>query len=402
MKILQIIPYFFVDWAGGRGGRPVETVYGLSKALVEQGHSVSIYTTNAFNKIEVCRDNTLDLDGIRIHEFDSLTSRGSFPIHLYISPSLIPALRNTMSTFDIIHLHEYPTFQNLLAHHYAMKHGIPYVLQAHGSVAPSSQKGVLKKVFKALCGHRILRDAAKVIAVSPMEVEQYKRMGISEDKIEIVPNGIDITEFQNLPERGKFRRKHGLDNAEKIVLYLGRIHQVKRIELLVRSFAKVAKELRSVKLAIAGPDDGYLPLVKQLIKERQIEEKVLLTGPLYKKEKLEAYIDADVFVNPRPDEIFGIVFLEALACGTPVICTTGCGIANIINGQVGLAVSFNEACLCNAILSLLTDESMRLKFSKHGKWLVRERFTWEKIAKQVEPIYSQCLYNSNRHLKSAP
>jgi len=157
-----------------------------------------------------------------------------------------------------------------------------------------------------------------------------------------VPNGIDLAEFENLPTRGNFRRKYGLSNEEKIVLFLGRINQVKGLDLLVKAFASISREMADTKLIIAGPDDGYLSTLEQLIEKLNIKAQTLFTGPLFGKAKLEAYVDADVFVNPRADEIFGLVFLESLACGTPVICSQGCGIANIIDNQVGFAVS-NDA-----------------------------------------------------------
>jgi glycosyltransferase involved in cell wall biosynthesis len=212
-------------------------------------------------------------------------------------------------------------------------------------------------------------------------------MGVSEDKIEIVPNGIDLAEFENLPQRGEFRKKYGLDDSQKIILYLGRIHQTKGIDLLARAFADLTKELDRAKLVIVGPDDGYLPALKKLIKELKIEEKVIFTGPLYEEEKLKTYIDADVFVNPRADEIFGLVFLEALACGTPVICSRGCGIADVIDGQAGLAVPYDKDRLSDAILRMLSDDKMRQQFREKGKLLVRERYNWGKIVEQVEGLY---------------
>ncbi len=113
-----------------------------------------------------------------------------------------------------------------------------------------------------------------------------------------------------------------------------------------------------------------------------------MAGPLYGREKLKAYVDADVFVNPRADEIFGLVFLEALACGTPVICSQGCGIADVINGQVGLAVPYDKGALCKAMLDMLYDNKKRQEFGQRGKLLVCQQFDWEKIGKQVEDIYN--------------
>jgi glycosyltransferase involved in cell wall biosynthesis len=106
--------------------------------------------------------------------------------------------------------------------------------------------------------------------------------------------------------------------------------------------------------------------------------KVLFTGPLYEREKLRAYIDADVCVLPSSYDIFGITVLEAMACGVPVIVSEHCGIAEVIDGQAGLVVPHGEERLQNALLRMLRDDQMRQRFGANGKALVRDRFDWVK------------------------
>jgi len=389
MKILQVTPTFVPSKFGG-----VKVVsYSLSRVLAERGHKVVVYTTDAdIGRSRLRNTHSVNtISGVNVRYFRNLSNFAAFKYRLFLPLGMILAARKEIDSFDIIHLHSFRDFQSIVIRHYAKKYGIPYILQAHGSLITYLQKGAVKKIFDKLWGYRILRDAAKVIAVTQTEAEQYKSMGVSEDKIEIVPNGIDLAEFDNLPAGGEFRRKYGLSGEQKIILYLGRIHQTKGLELLVKAFAEVIKELPNTKLVIVGPDDGYLPALEKLIKELKIENKTLLTGPLYKEDKLKAYVDADVFVNPRADEIFGIVFLEALACGTPVICSIGCGLAEVINNQVGFAVPYDKDQLQQAILHILSDEKMRQEFGEKGKLLVREKFNWEKIVERLESVYLSCL-----------
>ena len=197
----------------------------------------------------------------------------------------------------------------------------------------------------------------------------------------------DLSEFDNLPERGEFRTKYGLDANQKIILFLGRIHRIKGLDLLIKVFSDLAKFLDDVKLVIAGPDDGYLTSLKKLVADSEISEKVLFTGPLYGQEKLKAYVDADVYILPSFYETFPMTLLEAMACGTPVIVTDRCGIADVINGQAGLVVPYDKDQLRDALLHMLSDDQMRLRFGEKGKLLVREKFNWEKIAEQVEGVY---------------
>jgi glycosyltransferase involved in cell wall biosynthesis len=386
MKILQVIPYFVPAWAYGG---PVPVAYQISKELVKRGHEVVVYTTDTLDQKARQKTGYLETEGIKIYYFRNISNSLAWK-RFFLSPGIMPRISKEIKTFDVIHLHEFRTFHNIAVHHYAKKYSIPYVLHAHGSVATYFQKGTLKRIFDRLWGYKILRDATKVIAVTPMEAEQYKSMGVSERRIEIVPNGIDLAEFDDLPQRGGFRKKYDLDYNQKMILYLGRIHKIKGLDVLAKAFADLSKELNNVKLVIAGPDDGYLPALKQLIKKLQIEEKVLLPGPLYGEEKLKAYVDADVYVLPSIYETFPVGVLESCACGTPVIVTDRCGIADVIDGQAGLVVPYDKDQLSSAILRMIGDEKARCEFAKRGKSLVGEQFTWEKIAKQLESIYESC------------
>lgn len=390
MKILQVIPYFYPAWTYGG---PVRIAYELSKRLVERGHDVTVYTTDALDKSARLRSGgkTLDIDGIKVCYFKNLSNNLAFNHHLFISPSMILPMRGECQNFDILHLHDFRGFQSLVAYHYAKKHGLPYVLQAHGEIPRIAQKQMLKKMFDLFIGYKILRDASKVIAVTKTEAKQYGSMSVSEDKIEVVPNGIDLSEFANLPKRGEFRSKNNLNDSQKIILYLGRLNKVKGLDLLARAFAGLSRDLDNARLVVVGPDDGYLSTLEKIIEELKIKDKVLFTGPLYGKDRLGAYVDADVFVNPRADEIFGLVFLEASACGTPVMCSQGCGIADVIDGQIGLVVPYDKEQLQHALLHILGDIKMRREFGEKGKLLVRERFNWEKIAEQVENLYERVL-----------
>lgn len=375
MKILQVISFFSPAYGGGA----FEVCYHLSKELAIKGHEVTVYASD----YKLSRGCIRSIPKVRIRTFKSWSNW----VRFYITPGMIKEVKEEIKYFAVIHMHAYRGFQNIVTHCYAKKYNIPYIFQAHGSFETFSENTKLKRIFDVIWGHRILKDASKVIAVTPTEAEQYKSMGVSENKIEVVPNGIDLSEFDNLPERGEFRRKYDLGSNQKIILYLGRIHKTKGLDLLARAFADLSKSLNGTTLVIVGPDDGYLPSLKKLVTDLKISDKVLFTGPLYGQEKLEAYVDAGVYVLPSYYEIFSLTVLEALACGTPVIVTDRCGIADIIDGQVGLVVPYDKDQLSNAILRILSDDIMRREFRKRGKLLVREKFNWEKITEQIEGIY---------------
>ncbi len=389
MKILQVSNSFKYAWESGGMAR---TAYDLSKHLVQRGHEVTVFATEKglSKDFKVTRNQPVIVDGIETYYFRNVSNY--LAERTFTIPYRLPfAARKRLKEFDVIHIHDYRRLAVPVIHYYARKYNVPYVLQAHGSLTTFFQKGWLKRTFDAVWGFRILKDASKAIAVTRIEAEQYKHMGVSEDRIEVISHGIDLSEFDNLPGRGEFRREYDLDSKQKIILYLGRIDKIKGLDLLVEAFTELSKSLNSVRLVIVGPVSRDLPSLKKLVADLGIGNKVLFTGPLYEEEKLKAYVDADVYVLPSSYEMFGITALEACACGTPVIVTDRCGVADVINGQAGLVVPHDEEQLRQALLHMLGDDKLRQEFGEKGKSLVRAKFNWEKIAKQVERVYKEIL-----------
>jgi len=395
MKILQVSTSFKPAWETGGTCR---VAYEISKNLVKRGHRVTVFTTDRGEKrINVQKNQPVLIDGIRVYYFRNISNY--LAKKKTVIPYYLPAIaKRQVKDFDIIHMHEHRSLLTAIVYHYARKYGVPYVLQSHGSLPRMGKQG-LKKLYDWVWGYRILRDATKVIALTETETEQCRIMGVDEDKIEIIPNGIDLSEYENLPEKGEFRKKYGIQDNEKIILYLGRIHKTKGIDLLISAYADLIKKLDNVRLVIVGPDDGFLPFLKKQVKDLKINHKVLFTGPLYGKEKLEAYVDADVFVLPSIYETFPNTVLEACACGTPVIATKAKHKHDWIHNKVGYVVERDKHHLQNAIVKILKDEQLRKNLGKEGKRLIKQRFNWEKIVEKFEDIYSSVSNRSSKYLE---
>ena len=378
MNILEVIQ-FFSPLHGGSA----EVPYQLSKELARREHQVTIYTSD----YKLSPEYIDSIPDITIRSFKTWLSWLKF----YITPGMITQIKEEFKNFNIIHLHNYRTFQNNIAHYYSRKFGIPYVLQAHGSLPRIVSRKTLKYAYDSIWGYQLLRDASKVIAVTELEAEQYRSNGVAEDKIVIIPHGINHAEFVDLPKRGEFRSAYKINDDEKVILWLGRIDRTKGLDILVRAFTTLGQTLSDTRLVIAGPDDGYLSALRQLIDEIKIDRSILFTGPLYGQDKLTAYVDADIFVLPSSYEIFGITALEAMACGTPVIITDRCGIAEMVKDKAGLVVPCDMGQLRDALRQMLDNDELRREYSKKGKKLVLEKFNWERVAEQVERVYEEVL-----------
>jgi len=385
MRILQIV-YFFPSLLNLADG-VVHAAYQISSELVKRGHEVVVYTSNALDVQSHARlsetRSIAEVNGISVHYFPFILKQGTFAV----TPSIIPALQKNLNKFDVVHVHSCMSFQSFLTSIFAKRNKVPYVLQAHGSV-PQSQERFLKSIYDGLFSFQMLRNASKVIALSQREAQQYKDVGVPEEKIEIIPNGIDMSRYGDLPRKGSFRKKFSISDDEKIVLYLGRIHKIKGVDILVEAFANVIDKLNDVKLVVAGPDDGYLGELKHLIEALKIEKNVLVLGPLYGKDKLRAYLDSDVYVLPSRYETFPMSVLEAVACGTPVILSENCGAAEYFKDKVGLVVKPNSKNLEKVILEMLQNQERQEAFRKNCKTVI-EQFDISNVVSNLEKVYEE-------------
>lgn len=382
MRILQVIHYF----SPLHGGGSINVAYNLSKHLAERGHEVTIFTSD----FELDKGYIHSLEGVRVVPFHCIANIGL----MLISSKMKKQLKEEINNFDVIHIHNFRSYQNIIVHNYAKKYKIPYVLHAHGSVPRIIEKKGLKYLFDIFWGYKVLRDASKVIAVSNVEVDQYVKMGAPKEKIVIIPNGIEISSFNDLPEKGTFRKQYGI-SEKYIVLFLGRLHERKGIEFLIESFAELKKEMNDVVLVVAGSDGGYRAKAEILINKLKLTEQVKFTGFIDEIDKFAAYVDADVLVYPAIFEIFGLVPFEAIMCGTPIIVTDDCGCGELVKeARCGYLVKYRDVNDLNEKMKLILENPDRGKeMVAWGQKYIKENLTWDNVVGKVVGLYEDCIYN---------
>jgi glycosyltransferase involved in cell wall biosynthesis len=386
MRILQVVPWFST---GKAASGYVQVVYNVSRELVKRGHEVEVYTSNFLDGKRKMENDSLVIDQIKVNYFNYIMRHYAF----FLTPSMIPAVRKNLKEFDVIHIHDFRTFQSIVTYYYARKYNVPYVLQAHGSLPRAYSWQKLKWLYDELFGYKLLRDASKVIALTRVEAEQYERMGVPQEKIAIIPNGIDLSEYAELPSKGVFKRKFNIPEDRKIILYLGRIHKIKGIDFLVKAYAHLKNEMkyRDALLVIAGPDSGYLGEIKSLVQALGISNYVLFVGPLYREDKLAAYVDSEVYVLPSRYETFPMTLLEAYACEKPMVASKVGGLIDlVIDRETGLLFEpGNVKQLAKSILNLLNDNDVAKEMGLKGKNFVRRNFVIEKVVERLEKVYEE-------------
>jgi glycosyltransferase involved in cell wall biosynthesis len=387
MKILQVISTFYPAFSFGG---PAKAAYEISKGLARKGHDVEVFTTNAYDQTRNFdpKLKKQTLDNFEVNYFNNLLRSGN----IFVSYEIVAALRKKLRAFDIVHTHFGRQIHDVVAGYYGLKHGIPYVLQPRGDLPRIMSKQRLKLIYDSFFGHNLLRNASKVIALSQTETEQFRDIGVSESKIAVIPNGVDLSEYANLPSKGLFRKKFSLEKDEKIVLYVGRIHRIKGIDILLKAFAN-ATRFNDAKLAIVGPDDGYLSNCRDIVKQLDIENRILFTGALFGSNKLEAYVDSNVLVLPSTYEIFGNVILESYACSKPVIASRVGGLQELVfQDETGLLFKPGAVKeLSAAISTLLGNDEICASMGLRARKVVEEKFSLEKTIEMLETTYEAIL-----------
>jgi glycosyltransferase involved in cell wall biosynthesis len=366
-------------------------VYNVTKELARRGHQVTVFTSNLadLHTTTMLPTGHYIVNGVNVFYFRYLWRYKTF----MFTPSIINGLRN-LDNFDIIHIHDARSFQGICTYIWDKIKQVPYVFQPHGSFLSSIPEPynlrMLKIYLDKLVSSKIVKNASKIIVLSSFEANQYKHIGISEEKIAIIPNGIDLSEYADLPPKGSFKRKFNIPEDRKIILYLGRIHKTKGIDLLIRAYAYLKNEMKDKDtiLVIAGPDDGYLSEARNLANSLGLYNSVMFTGFISSEDKLKALVDAEVFVTPSFYG-FPMTFLEACAVGTPIVTTSLGDTLEWVNENVGYIAQPRPSDLAEAIYRIISDDELRRRFSKNCIEIVKSEFSIKKVVERLEKVYEE-------------
>ena len=309
-------------------------------------------------------------------------------------PGMVPETKRKLKDFDIIHLHCFRSFQNIVIHHYAKKYGIPYVLDTHGSLPRTHGdrgfKWLLRWLFDVTFGSRILRDASEVVAETQVGISEYKAFGVNQDKIVLIPPPFATEKFSQLPSSGLFRQKYNIKD-KPIVLFLGRIHWIKGLDFLVESFYELAKSRSDVILVIVGNDDGYKSTLDKLIKELDLSDNVLFTGFLDGVAKLSALVDANVVVQTSVYEQGAWAPFEAVLCNTPIIVSSNSGAGEDVKKiDAGYLVEYgNKSELRDIMRYVLDNRAEAQEKTQKAKEYIKSNLSLDKGIEKYEKLYKE-------------
>jgi glycosyltransferase involved in cell wall biosynthesis len=376
VKILHVVPTYL---PATRYGGPIFAVHGLARALVERGHQADVFTTNVDGDREsdVPLRERVELDGVGVHYFPSSFRRA------YWSPQMRNALITSVRRYDIVHLHSvflYPTFA---AARVALFSRIPYVISPRGMLVPeliAAKSRWTKTVWLRLIERRNFTHAAAIHFTAEREREDAIRTKMPIPNSFVVPNGIVLT---GAPAASPAKRD------DHTILFLGRINWKKGIDRLISALPHVD----GGRLLIAGNDEENLtPRLKELAERLGVANRVEFLGRVEGAAKDELLGRATLFALTSMSENFGNAVLEAMAAGTPVVLTAEVGLAEEVRrARAGVVVPAQPREIANALNRLLDDPEERRAMGERGRHAVETRFTWPRIAEEMETQYARLL-----------
>ncbi|VVB91410.1 Trehalose synthase [uncultured archaeon] len=374
------------------GGEAAYTA-GLAAALSDLGNEITIITTITENEPDVSNNGNLKI--IRLPTSGFLPKMFDFGIRAK------KVIEKSGKKFDIIHYtSDYndimiPREKNIpviaTIHHPYSEEKLIY--RANTKTIEYIKYALNRKIdYLEYNSRNLCEKADGLIAVSTYTANcVMKKYGILPDKISIIPNAIDVTKFNPDIEGKEIRKKLGI-TSEKIILFVGRLDFQKGAGYLISAFSEVIRDFPDVKLIIVG--DGPLKdHIKKIIDEHCLSKSVFLLGRATDEDLPRIYAACDLFVLPSLMEGFGIVYLEAMACGKACIGANIGGVEDVIaDGHTGFLVPpADPASICKAIETLLSDEKTLKRFGMEGRRRVMENFTWEKVAIQTLEVYRKAL-----------
>jgi len=367
VRLLHVVPTYL---PATRYGGPIFAVHGLCRALARRGHEVHVFTTNVDGggTSDVPLDCPVEMDGVRVHYFASQFRR------LYYSAAMRRALRTFVPLCDVVHVHSVFLWPTSAAARVAARAGVPYVVSPRGMLVPElirRKSRVAKSLWLRAVERQTLRDAALVHFTSQRELDDARALDLPLPPHAIVPNGVDVPPLAGVPR------------DENLIVFLGRVNWKKGLDRLIDAMRGI-----DARLVIAGNDEeNYAATLPRT-------ENVEFVGPIAGDAKDALLRRAAMLVLPSLSENFGNVVLEAMAQETPVVITPEVGLATEVEAA-GAGVVTTHQQLAATLRALLGDRAKRAAMGRRGRALVEARFTWDRVAADMEEHYA-CSMTSRR------
>ncbi len=387
MRVLHVTPYFAPAY---RYGGPPRSILGLCRALIDAGVEVEVFTTTANGDEPLsAAPGGVTFEGVRVRYFPL-----AWPERYWRARGLRAALKKAAATADLIHVHGLWNMTSWAGSASARAAGKPYVISPRGMLQPEARQR--HRELKSLAYWGIeranLRDAALLHATSALE---GRELTPHDPPVMLIPNG--VSPMQASPAAiERLRARAGLAPDDEAITFLGRLHPIKRLDLLAGAFALVHQARPRTRLIIAGPDEGgYRGQVEPLF--APIAGSTTWLGEVEGDEVAALLKSTDVLVQCSDSESFGMSVAEALSAGVPVVVTRGSGWAEIDAVGCGFSVAHEPVAIADGILRVFDHPNRTALRTRASAW-ARKTFAWDVVGREMRDAYAQTIARAARRV----
>lgn len=384
MKILMLTWEYPPRVVGGIS----KVVYDLSHKMVKEGNEVTVVTYKDGDNVKYYENDK----GVEVYRVDNYMIRPNNFIDwiMQLNFNMITKANeiiNKNGKFDVIHAHDWLVAYS--AKTIKESYNIPLISTIHATES-GRNSGIHDETQRYINDSEwmLTYESSEVIVNSNyMKNEVQRLFGLPYDKINVIPNGVNLQLFSNVNVDYDFRRQYAMDN-EKIILYVGRLVYEKGIQNLIAAMPKILDRYHDSKLIICGRG-GMIDDLREQVKYLGIDNKVYFAGYCDSKKMQKMYKCADVAVFPSTYEPFGIVAIESMLSGTPTIVSDVGGLNEIVeHGVTGMkSYAGNANSIADSVLALLFDPKLCANISQNAIKKVKENYNWAKITDNTYYVY---------------
>jgi len=384
MKILHVIPSYEPAWAFGG---TVTATSNLCRALAKKGVDVTVYTTDANGKggyLDVPLNQPVDLGGVKVWYFHC----DLFPKKAFYSRGLAKKLKETVKDFDLVHVSAIWQYIQWDVFKVCKTHKKKYIVTAHGSFNPWpwNQNKLKKSFYWGLFGKKTIKNAAAIHFTSKDERDKSLSTipSLSEKKTFIVPNGILIKHDNDI------RKKLNISEDLFVLLFAGRLHRKKGIHFVVEGMKRIDNE-KVLFLIIGNEEDSeYVNYLRKI--SEGMNSKIIWEESVPADEIWDYYSSSDLFVLPSYDENFGMVVVEAMACGLPVLISKNVGIWQEVQiDNAGFVVNQDVDEVAYALRKFIENPPLLKQMSLNARKSAEKRYDINKVADLMIKAYEDVL-----------
>ena len=380
MRVLHAIANLSAE-----SGGPAKAAVEMAAAIARRGHEVKILATD-FGGPNVPLA-AAQRDGVEIQTYPV-----QFPRQWKRSRPLARALAREVPKSDVVHVSSLYLYHDWIAGDLCARHKVPYLVRPHGTLDPYlvPRSRCKKLIMNLAFQNRVMRQAAAIHYTAKEEMILAEPYSLGTPGV-VVPLGLTVADFQALPDPESLRVRYPEVGQRPIVLFLSRLHQKKGLDVLIPAFAKVVAAGHDLQLMIVGPDGGMERSVRGWVRDHGLESRVTMTGMLDGDDKLAAYGAGALFVLPSYTENFGLVVIEALACGLPVLISDKVNIWRELKElDAALVTPAEVAPVANAMIEYFSDQALRDRLHKAARPAAAQ-FDSDKMAIELESVYEDVI-----------